>query len=248
MTAYSAEISSVFDHSIDLDAGGGPIFYSSDGKIVAYTGEEGQKHCGRPKCSFHISGGAAGYKSSDGTAFSIGGQYTGGSGCKKEPCDQWLFYNGHPGFDYPAPIGTPIFAPAPGIAFIPESDPITSRKDPEGAIDRFNILAVDHGNGFSTWYLHLGDEKTCEDLRRIQCPGEPARLITAGDRIPVARGCALGKVGNKGKVADHLHFEVRRGVENFECALPRCVPVDPYGWADGNRPDPYPAANLRLWE
>ena len=185
----------------------------------------------------------------DGTNFMVNGHYTGGSGCGKEPCQHWLFYEGHPGFDYPELLGTSIFAPADGIAFIPDSDPITSKRDPISAVDKFNILAVDHGNGFATWYLHLGEDQTGEDFRIIQCPGDPAHTIQKGERIPVTRDCQIGKVGNKGTASPHLHFEVRKGITDFQCTPPACFPIDPYGWTAPLKFDPYLGGpNIMLWE
>ncbi len=249
----SAEIRAVFDHSVTKDQNGVLQFYAPDGKVTGYTGEAGLAQCGVPGCGLYLPGGVVGYKNGTGTPFVVNGHYTGGGDCVTRPgtapCNHWLFAEGHPGYDYAAALGTPILAPADGVAFIPERDPILNPRDPVGAVAAFNMLAVDHGGGFATWYLHLGNQATGEDLRVIQCPGEMPHLIQPGERIPVTRGCQIGKVGDKGGAAPQLHFEVRRGVVNFQCPLPSCFPVDPYGWTDPTGPDPYPGGpNVRLWE
>jgi hypothetical protein len=153
-TPSTAGISSVMDHNIAVDPKGTLIFYKPlNGLVDAYTGDEGTANCGLPNCVKN-SQGVIGYKNTAGSNFKDGlPNYTG---------DYWLFYDGHPGYDYPAVLGTDIYAPASGIAFIPDCDPVTRSADCSGtpagaAVDGFNILTIDHQNGYSTWYLHMGD-------------------------------------------------------------------------------------------
>jgi len=274
-------ISSVMDHSVNLDANGYPLFYPKqstpsnppDDIVQAFTGEKGLAACRLPVCiePMNRQGAILGYKNTAGTNFTVNGNYTGGSDCVDD-CSSWLFYEGHPGYDYPAALGTPIYAPAAGTAFVPDCDPVTRANDcigsnsiPKGsAVDGFNILAIDHGNGYSTWYLHLGDQTANPptDFRVITCPGQLPLPLHRGDGqgISVTTDCTIGKTGNKGikilnkravpiTLPPHLHFEVRRGVKNFQCTRPTCVPVDPYGWSDTTSTDPYPARpNIRLWK
>ena len=290
---YSAEISSVFDHEVNIDADGAPLFYRNqaevnglivdgpNGKVTAFTNEVGLKKCRLMHCKEGPAS-APGYKNETGDPFRINGYYTGGGGCteKGKPidCKLWLFYDGHPGYDYPGILGTTeIFAPADGLLFIPSQDPITSRSDPQGAVKRFYIMAIDHGNGFSTWYLHVGrDAKT----NGKDDPGEDFRLIGIGDPPRfVHRGDLIGRVGNgglcpkKGRIkgdckptagSAHLHFEVRLGLVmvevspgsfDFQCLLSDCKPVDPYGWSPPSTvpmpADPYEKVgvkNRRLWK
>jgi N-acetylneuraminic acid mutarotase len=164
-TAFNASISAVMDHHIPLDTAGNPLFYSPDNLIDAFTGDEGTSTCTAvPPCIEPNAqkSGLLGYKSNSGGSFALTlPSYTGGLGCAAQ-CDLWLFYDGHTGYDYPAPIGTDVYAPASGIAFIPDCDPVIRGSDCSGnspgtAVDGFNILVVDHGNGYSSWFLHMGN-------------------------------------------------------------------------------------------
>jgi len=246
-TAFTMPISSVMDHSIKVSKNVLQFYTNQrDSVVVAYTGETGLKKIGYDTLF--------GYQQDKaGTEFSVNGHYTGG---------KFLYYDGHPGFDFPMAMGTPIYAPADGILFIPDADPVTFQSDPTGAVTQFNVIVLDHENGYSTWYLHLGNDATGEDFRLVQLPENLERLVTSGERIRVTRGTQIGRVGNKGLGTKqkgkyvpapasrrHLHFEVRIGLTNFQCAPADCVPVDPYGWTDPNMSDPYPAGkNIRLWE
>ncbi|MBU1754587.1 peptidoglycan DD-metalloendopeptidase family protein, partial [bacterium] len=98
---------------------------------------------------------------------------------------QYLFYDGHPGFDYRASSGTLIYAPADGTVSIPSTDSVN------GSPTTWNTIKIDHLNGYSTWYLHCS-----------------SHVITS---CSVKRGEAFAKVGDKGcEGSTHLHFEVRK--------------------------------------
>ena len=77
-------------------------------------------------------------------------------------------------------------------------------------------LAIDHGGGYKTWYIHLNNDS----------PGTDDGLgwgIAAGITVgtPVGKGQLIGYVGDSGNaewVGPHLHFEIRYGE----------VPINPY--------------------
>jgi murein DD-endopeptidase MepM/ murein hydrolase activator NlpD len=85
----------------------------------------------------------------------------------------------HTGLDFPAPIGTPIYAAAGGVV-------VTNEYHPQYG----NMLEVDHGNDLVTRYAHAS---------RI--------LVKKGDLVK--RGQRIADVGNTGRsTGAHLHFEV----------------------------------------
>ena len=91
----------------------------------------------------------------------------------------------HNGLDVIVAQGTPVHAPADGTV----TDIRYSRKG------LGNIVTIDHGNGFTTRYGHLGDI-----------------FVSRGQRV--SRGKRIGAVGISGKsFVPHLHYEViRHGV------------------------------------
>jgi len=53
-----------------------------------------------------------------------------------------------------------------------------------------NIVGIDHGNGYRTFYAHLSE-----------------RMVEAGDTVQ--KGDVIGKVGDSGRTTGpHLHYEV----------------------------------------
>ena len=108
----------------------------------------------------------------------VKGWITSGFGTRKSP------FTGkrtmHSGLDIATKSGTPIIAPANGIVSF------AGKKGSFG-----NVLVIDHGNGYSTFYGH------CSKL-----------LKNVGDKVK--RGDTVAKVGNTGRsTGSHLHYEVR---------------------------------------
>ncbi len=86
----------------------------------------------------------------------------------------------HPGVDYPAPAGTPVFAAGDGTVIAAGS-----------FVGYGKLVVVEHSSGVTTLYGHLS---------KI--------LVEIGGRV--ARGAQLGLVGSTGEsTGPHLHFEVR---------------------------------------
>jgi murein DD-endopeptidase MepM/ murein hydrolase activator NlpD len=87
----------------------------------------------------------------------------------------------HPGLDFPAPFGTPVYAARSGT--------VTSAGYRPGGYG--NLVAVAHGGGVRTLYGHLS-----------------SIAVTRGQRV--VTGTLLGRVGSTGlSTGPHLHFEVR---------------------------------------
>lgn len=85
----------------------------------------------------------------------------------------------HAGMDFSANIGTPIYATGNGTVV---------KAGWESAYG--NLIKVDHGFGYVTWYAHLSKIK-----------------VRVGQKV--VRGEVIGEVGNTGKsTGPHLHYEV----------------------------------------
>ena len=85
----------------------------------------------------------------------------------------------HAGMDFSANIGTPVYATGDGKVI---------KAGWEAGYG--NLIQVDHGFGYVTWYAHLSKYKVR--------PGQK-----------VVRGEVIGEVGNTGKsTGPHLHYEV----------------------------------------
>lgn len=86
----------------------------------------------------------------------------------------------HKGVDIMAPAGSPVVAPAPGVA-------VFAGEDAEGTL----AVVLDHGGGYVTTFSHL---------HRLE--------VKSGDRVE--RGQDIGAVGQEGRsTGPHLHYEVR---------------------------------------
>lgn len=113
-------------------------------------------------------------------------------------------YEFHPGIDFQADIGTPVYAAASGTVRLLTDDvgctitaanatasPCTSQPYPDGG----RIVQLDHGNKLYTNYLHLSQQA--------------AGLVTGS---AVTSGQLIGYTGDTGQTDfPHLHFEVRDG-------------------------------------
>lgn len=86
----------------------------------------------------------------------------------------------HEGLDFPASVGTPVYAAADGI--VAEST---------HTIDYGNLIKIDHGSGLETRYAH-----------------NARLLVKVGERV--AKGQKIALVGNTGRsTGPHLHYEIR---------------------------------------
>ena len=86
----------------------------------------------------------------------------------------------HPGVDFGAPRGTPVFATADGVVTLAKR------------ISTFGkVIRIDHGYGYETYYGHL-------------------QSFNVHNNQKVKRGEVIGFVGNTGRsTGPHLHYEVR---------------------------------------
>ena len=227
-SAYTAEITSVLDHS--------GRFYTQccDTRTTAYTGESvdrgGSALCPSPpefpQCFLQIC--TCAYGRPSGEPFVINGNYVGLGG-------SLLLYDGHAGYDYAVPTGTPIVTPRAGRLCKAIADPVNGRAGAPTAWDKFHTFYVDHGefgeHGYATWYLHA------RDLEGEDVDGRPLAELAAGQCADVAAGQVVAGVGNFGTFLPHLHFEVRRHPVPGSPESTSARILDPYGW-QGEGPDP----------
>jgi murein DD-endopeptidase MepM/ murein hydrolase activator NlpD len=99
----------------------------------------------------------------------------------------------HPGVDFAAKTGTEVKTTADGITVLATWDETYG-----------NLVAIDHGNGFTTYYGH-----------------NSKNMVKVGDKV--SRGDVVALSGNTGRSsAPHLHYEIRKDD----------VPVDPKSFLD----------------
>lgn len=106
----------------------------------------------------------------------------------------------HIGVDLHAPKGSPVFAVAPGVVTR------LSISDRAGA-----YLVVDHGPGWTSWYMHLDTDEPGTDNGRGGFDTAFARGVLAGSFVDA--GQLIGFVGDSGNAEHtepHTHFELHR--------------------------------------
>ena len=143
--------------------------------------------------------------------------------------------DGHSGYDWPMPEGTPIFAVADGtVVFAGQT--AASFCPPLNAVTAGSLVSIDHAQltpgqpAIRSRYAHMS---------RIDVA--IGQYVTAGQQI--------GLSGNVGcSTAPHLHFEALC----FVPATGNFSLIDPYGW-EGTDPDPWAqhsqgAQSLWLWK
>lgn len=100
------------------------------------------------------------------------------------------YHSGHTGIDIAAGEGTPIVAAQSGYVVF------SGFGDGSNGFNRYgNVILISHNNGYYTLYAHC-----------------VARYVTTGDTV--YQGQTIAGVGNTGySFGNHLHFEVRNGVQ-----------------------------------
>ena len=159
--------------------------------------------------------------------FFVNGSYRGAVG------KSFLCYDGHPGIDYSAPIGTSVYAAADGIVVDFRPD-IPDNKYIKESLGNFIVIAHTDFN-LRTVYGHLK-----QNSLRVVRQGMELQL-TKG--MQVFRGEKIAESDNTGDSSgDHLHFEVQSNDKEL-------TRLDPYGWKGWLiQTDPYPAINRDLWK
>jgi len=223
--AYTANaLNSMLDHSMKLNSnsyypygtlssGGG------DGRITAFNGES---VAGTPKSSDNTCIGGTIYIHPD---WNPSARMTNDSGCGSG----YSSYDEHPGYDYKADAGKPVYAAASGTVL----STTCYLGNMGGTCSAWGAVGIDHGNGYVTQYIHMNTV-----------------LVSAGQSI--SAGQQIGTVGNKCyncSVGAHLHFEVRHNGPTIGAETKPIV--DPYGWVGGGSDPLYSAPYVtpqNLWQ
>jgi murein DD-endopeptidase MepM/ murein hydrolase activator NlpD len=241
-------INSIFDHTMSYQ-----YCPSTDVNghrtVMAYDGEEGSSQfgpgsqVGSKPFGCNPTGKYSdlfGYQNGQG-AFDLYGEYYGAG------TPDFLFYEGHPGYDYRAACHTQVLAAASGTVHYPTQIPGAG-----GA--KFHILEIDPDatSTYKIYYLHLANwlSNNCIYSGKAQncsCTYEP-NVVTEGQHVNA--GDPVGYSGDTGvPLNPHLHFEIQiQGLPRH----PAGIPVDPYGWLPipgiSTQTDPYSrAVNMNLW-
>lgn len=221
-TSTTHGVSSIVDHH-------GKQSYVKDGAILTYKGELATvtalgygyrsitssevERCNNDPTSPNYFGGftlAAYGKDNVGSAFDLPFPYDAKVSSSIADPKGLLWYDGHPGYDYPETKGTEIFAAADGYLI------------PSLCGGAFNQIAIQHINGYQTFYLHCDSwASAIQQAYNDQTP------------LKITAGTTIGYVGDKGVApgAYHLHFEVHRySTDNASYVL-----ADPYGYFAGDQ-------------
>lgn len=121
-----------------------------------------------------------------------------------------LYYSSHNGVDFKLDYGTPVLAPAPGVASY------------YYCTDCGHSIKINHLNGYETTFMHL----------------QPNQLITSSptEQISVETGDAIGLVGMSGNTTGpHLHLSVLKIGTQYPDNL-----LDPFGWQSHYVADTWP--------
>ena len=106
----------------------------------------------------------------------------------------------HIGNDLHAPKGSPVYAIAPGVV---------TRMAISGRAGAY--LVVDHGSDWTSWYMHLDNDRPGTDNGRGGFETAFAAGITEGTFVDA--GQLIGFVGDSGNAegtVPHTHFELHR--------------------------------------
>jgi murein DD-endopeptidase MepM/ murein hydrolase activator NlpD len=142
--------------------------------------------------------------------------------------------DGHSGYDWQMPLGTPVRAVAAGsVVFVGLSDPFFCPI--LSTTTQNSIIIIDHALAAGVHVRSVYQHVSRMDVSVGQTVTEAQQIGLSGQT-----GCAL---------APHLHFEVRRVTET-KTGQPTVI--DPYGWA-GTGADPWAqapdgAVSINLWK
>ncbi len=280
-TPYTANMSAVFDHYMKVayeDSHWDPVnkrctqqptrLIPTYGKIVDFLNESASGPLYESSDGYGPCGTLYGYTNPDQSAFLSNLHYI------ESP---YLYYDSHPGYDYPFDFGTPVYAAISGCVsyHIPAAGASASGyhvlaiipMDTEPPGDQCQLNGIKSDTGYVVLYMHLSSYLSeYEDGTPVLCQKPPPKGSTTcptqvpcdkcpkeGQWVSVNRLDEIGYTGNFsngiwGSVSPHLHFEVDQNLKPSKGV--QGVPLDPYGWWSPAA-DPYAtvrgAMNMNNW-
>ena len=185
-------VTSVFDRTVQ------DVKYNADGKVLAYTGEAGEKIF-----DFYDDQDDDCYKQEDGTVFQLDGNYKGAYG------GTYLCYDGHPGVDFTASEDHVIAVESGTVVKMkndcPDDPPTAPDVKEKGCGGGYgNHVKISHGEGdYLSIYGHL-----------------KKGTISVEKGASLVKGARIGTTGNSGaSYGEHLHFQLQAATGQ---------PLDPY--------------------
>jgi len=236
--AYSqGAMNSILDHHMKLNplnsyypygdlasSGGDGVLTAFNGENVSGTPKTGDDTCIGGLINLHPD-------------WDTSVRMTNDSGCNSS---SYSSYDEHPGYDYKASLGTPVYAAQAGtvistICYKGNSFPSTDTCASWGAL-AIRPTVASGGNNYFYQYMHMD---TTISVVAGQSISAGQQIGTVGARC---NGCSPA-------IGPHLHFEVRYiptaiGPESYPI-------VDPYGWVGGGTDPLYSSGTVapaNLWQ
>jgi hypothetical protein len=192
---YTWPVTAIFDHSMPLgafcpdtdDRDALSSVRAFNGEAGSGTDKQGDNDPGKPQKRYRIANSRdcpkrtrlQGYSQPSGAAFFTDGaiNYQSGKG------NAFLSYDGHPGYDYRAPLLTPVFSAA-------EGDIVLAPRDCDEGNPSSGKIEIVHASRYSTVYEHL------------TAVAVGVGHVVAGQMIGYSGDCHI-------KGSPHLHFGVK---------------------------------------
>lgn len=249
--AYTAEVSSVMDQGT---LGTNPVYASErNGTVSIFNGESGVVAAGcycystSTTCDSgsYSSCAVPGYMKSGGGSWAFADiiTYSG----------DHVYYDGHPGYDYPKDSGTDILAPADGklcvaTTYTTQQSPVWRNSSECGAIPNVVNERWEDTGGFNAFYILHGsmfmNGSTDEYMTVFLHSNNLESTVLAGiyddGYKTVTRGQHMADVGGQGPNGPN-HFSKHMHIEVYKKVSGTWTRVDPYGNGTSNLlwPKPY---------
>ncbi len=242
LTPYTAPVSSVMDHSMSSK-------YSKNGIVLAFNGEQGlvgygcRAYPGAVTCNAgnYTTYSVVGFENSTSGSFLEDGSgnkllnYPGGPSGSN---DTFLFYDGHPGYDYPKASGNDIYSPIFGTLCAATSTTTPSTVWRDATKCPLPAPITETWSGFHTFYILADDvyingqmgDYAIVFLHSSALESAVAADITSNGYATVNRYQHIAYVGDEGASGYHMHFEVYK----YNTSTTNWDLVDPYGDGTNN--------------